>query len=183
VPAVRAPALVLGALCLLAVAAAGVLVQTERVTTSPSAAAPPLTLAAGATGTTTLGSSATSASTSKTGLAATAAEVLLVKKGSASYDVRIRLDSVSGFGALDTATVELVLGASTQVQDVVGANGAITQSVGTAIPLPAGGSDMSVKVLGTKLSGGTSTLSMTILLAPTGASVPALSYSYTLRIT
>jgi len=162
-------------------AAAGV-VQTLAATTTPAAKAAPVTLAAGATGTTTLGSSATSASTTKSGLS-TAQEVLLVKKGTSSWDVQVKLLSVSGFGALDAATVELVLGATTQVQDVVGANGAVTQSIGTPVTLPAGGSDLSVKVLGTKLSGGTSTLHLQVLAVPTGASVPAMAYTYTLAVT
>ncbi|MCA1819627.1 MAG: hypothetical protein ABR562_07605 [Thermoplasmatota archaeon] len=168
----------LAVLALVAAASAS-LVQREDATVSPSAKAPPVTLAAGATGTTTLGTSLTSAATTRTGLPALAQEVLLVKKGTSGWDIRMRLNSATGFGALDSATVQLVLGATTQTQAVV-TLGAVTQTIGTAVNLPSTGGDLSVKVLGTKLSAGPSTLAMTILAAPTGSTVPALSYTYTL---
>lgn len=170
------------ALLLLVSAATATVVQQEDVAVTPRAATPPVTLGAGATGTTTLGASATSASTTHTGLPVLAQEVLLVKKGTASWDVRVRLNSITGFGALDSATVQLVLGATTQVQGVV-TLGVITQTVGTVISLPSSGSDMSVKVLGTKTSAGPLVMSMTVLLAPAGSSLPAVSYTYTLTLT
>lgn len=166
---------------LLAGSASAVLVERMDVTASPSAKAPPLTLGAGASGTTTLGASLASASTSRTGLPVVAAEVLQVKKGAASWDVRISLDSATGFGSLDSATVSIVLGATTQNQAVV-TLGSVTQSTGVAISLPTSGSDLSVKVLGTKTSAGPLVLAMKVVLVPTGGTGPTVSYPYTLTI-
>jgi hypothetical protein len=170
----------LAALLLAAAATAG-LVQRIDVAVAPAAATPPVTLGAGASGTTTLGASLTSAATTRAGLPALATEVLQVRKGAASWDVRIRLDSATGFGSLDSATVQLVLGATTQTQAVV-TLGAVTQTQGVAVTLPPAGADLSVTVLGTKVSAGSSVLAMTVLVAPAGGQ-PVASYSYTLTIT
>lgn len=169
------------AVLLLAAAATAGLVQRIDVAVAPAAATPPVTLGAGASGTTTLGASLTSAATTRAGLPVLATEVLQVRKGSASWDIRVRLDSATGFGSLDSATVQLVLDATTQTQAVV-TLGVVTQTQGLPITLPSSGSDISVKVLGTKVSAGSSVLAMTLLVAPSGGQ-PVASYTYTLTIT
>jgi hypothetical protein len=167
---------------LLAAPALAALTAREDVAFAPAAKTPPVTLAAGATGTTTLGASGTTASTTRSGLPIAYQEVLLMQEGSASYDVQVRLDTATGFGALDSATLRLVRGAVTQVQNAV-TLGVVTQTIGTPVTLPPSGADISVQVIGTKVSGGSSVLGMTILLSPTGSSLPAISYRYTLTIT
>jgi hypothetical protein len=143
--------------------------------------APPLLLAAGATGTTQLGASQASATTTRATMPATVQEVLVVKKGESGWDVRVRVDSATGFGNLDSATVSILVGAVSQPQVVVTA-GAVTQATGTVLSLLPSGGDLSVRLVGTKLSSGPSTLQMTIVLVPTGGQGPVVSYSYSLTV-
>ncbi|MEA3202346.1 MAG: hypothetical protein QOI63_12 [Thermoplasmata archaeon] len=166
---------------LLAGAATAAVVQKQAVTATPSAKVPINALAAGAVGTTTLGTSLASASTTKSGLIVTPQEVLKVKKGASDWDVKMQYVSSSGFGSLDSATVR-ISGATVQNQVVV-ALGAVTQLSGTAVALLASGSDQSIQVSGTKVSGGSSVLTMQVQLVPHGGTQPVLAYAYTLTLT
>lgn len=177
----RALAVALALLVAGAAVAGGAVVQRQAVATSPAAIAPVNALAAGAVGTTTLGSSLASASTTKSGLLATPQEVLVVKKGATGWDVRLQYVSSSGFGALDSATVRLA-GGATQVQVVI-ALGVVTQLTGTPVELPPTGGDLSLQVSGTKVSGGSSVLAMQVVLVPHGAAQPVVAYAYTLTLT
>jgi hypothetical protein len=170
----------LGTLLLLGVATATV-VQNQAVAATPSAIAPINALAAGAVGTTTLGSSLASASTTKSGLIATPQEVLKMKKGASDWDVRLQYVSSSGFGSLDSATVR-ISGATIQNQVVI-ALGSATQLTGTAVALLASGSDQSIQVSGSKVSSGSSVLTMQIVLLPHSGAQPVLAYTYTLTLT
>jgi hypothetical protein len=176
----RAPLALLGCLLLVGMATATV-AQKQAVTTNPSAKAPINALAAGSVGTTTLGSSLASASTTKSGLIATPQEVLKVKKGASDWDVRMQYVSSSGFGSLDSATVRIA-GGTTQIQVVI-ALGVVTQLTGTAVALPSSGSDQSIQVSGTKVSGGSSILTMQILLIPHSGTQPVVTCTYTLTLT
>lgn len=159
----------------------GAVVQRQGVSVAPTALAPANPLSAGATGATTLGGSLASALTTKSGLVMTPQEVLTIKAGTSDWSVRLQLVSSSGFGALDSATVRLA-GLATQAQVVV-TLGTPTQLTGTPVTLPAAGSDLSLQVSGTKLSGGSSVLAMQVILVPQGAVQPVVAYNYTLTLT
>jgi hypothetical protein len=176
----RALLALLGTLLLAGVAAATV-VQKQAVATSPAALAPINALAAGAVGSTTLGTSLASASTTKSGLIATPQEILKVKKGATDWDVKLSYVSSSGFGALDSATVR-ISGATIQTQVVI-ALGAVTQLSGTPVALLSTGADQSIQVSGTKLSGGSSILTMQVQLIPHSGPQPVITYPYTLTLT
>lgn len=170
-------------LILLAAALAGATTShREDVTVSPAALAPRVTLGAGATGTTTLGSSLASATTTKSGVIALGQEVLQIKKGTGDWDTRMNLVSATGFGTLDSVTVKEILGATTQPQVIV-ALGVVTQTTGTAINLLASGSDISLTLSGTKVSSGSSVLTMQVIMTPHSGTQPTITYSYTLTIT
>lgn len=155
--------------------AAGALVQRSDVSTTALSKAPPVTLAAGTSGTTTLGSSGTSASTSAS-IVLAAINPLKVHKVSGNWDVQLVLQSASGFSALESATVNLV-GGVTQAQTII-VLGAITQTTGTAVALT--GSDLSVTVTGT--SGVTGVLNLQVRLVPAGQTAPVMTYAYTLTL-
>jgi hypothetical protein len=176
----RALLALLGGLLLAGVAAATV-VQKQAVTTNPTAKAPVNALAAGAVGTTQLGGSLASATTTKSGLIATPQEILKVKKGASDWDVKLQYVSSSGFGALDSATVR-ISGIAIQSQVVI-ALGVVTQTTGTAVNLPSTGSDQAIQVSGTKVSGGSSVLTMQVQLIPHGGTQPIVVYAYTLTLT
>lgn len=161
------------------VVAAGVRVD-QTVTTSPAAKAPPVTLAAGSAGSTTLGSSATSATTTGVTLPVLGtAQALKLQPGAASYDARLEYVSVSGTGVLDSVT--LALSSGTPAPQVIVTLGSVTQTIGSAVTIPGGGSDVQLLASGSCL--GTCTFTLRILLVPTGATVPVLSYSYSLAVT
>lgn len=161
--------------------AAATLAQKQSVAASPAAVAPVNALAAGATGTTTLGASLASATTTKSGLLVTFQEVLKVKKGASDWDVRLQYVSSSGFGVLDSATVRLV-GATTQTQVAI-TLGSLTQSTGTVVDLAPAGSDAGVQVSGTKTSLGSLVLTLQVVLVPHGKTQPVVVESYVLTIT
>ena len=172
-----APAL--AALVAMAAVAAGAVQVRETVTTSPSATIP-ITLAAGTAGSTTLGSSATSATTTGVSLPALGnAQALKVIHGSAAWKVQVQLVSVTGTGGLDTITVVLS-GGTTQTQVAV-TLGSVTQSIGTAVTLPSAGPDIQVLAAGGCV--GTCTFTLRILVTPSGSSVPVLSLPYSLAVT
>ncbi len=172
-----APAL--AAIVALATLAAGAVSIQETVTTSPSAAIP-VTLASGTAGSTTLGASATSATTTGVSLPGVgSAQALKVVHGAAGWQVQVQLVGVSGTGALDSMTVVLS-GATTQTQVAV-TLGSVTQSIGTAVALPAAGPDIQVLAAGTCVA--TCTFTLRILVTPSGASAPVLTLPYSLAVT
>lgn len=161
------------------VVAAGVRVE-QTVTTSPAAKTPPVTLVAGSAGSTTLGSSATSATTTGVTLPVIGtAQALKLHPGAASYDARLEYVSVTGTGVLDSITLSLSSGSP--AAQVIVTLGSITQTTGSAVTLTGGGSDMQLLASGTCL--GTCTFTLRVILTPTGAAVPVLSYSYSLAVT
>lgn len=131
----RAAAAAIVLLFLLASAVTADVAQQQDLSTSVNAATPPVTLLAGGFGTTTVNAAGTGATTVHSGSIAVAREVLKIHKTSGNWDVRLNLVSATGFGALDTATVQEVLGATTQVQAIVAAGGTITQATGLPISL------------------------------------------------
>ena len=166
---------VLATLLLVATAAAGAVQLRETVTVSPSALAPPVTLLAGPSGSTSLGSSATSASTTANIVLSTLS-VLKVHKVSGNWDVKVSLVSATGFGVLESATVALV-GSTTQTQVVV-TLGSVTQSSGATVALT--GADLTITAAGTlAVSGG---LNLRVALSPQGSTEPVLEYAYTLTL-
>lgn len=170
------------ALLLVAAAAAGAIAARQDVAVDPAALVT-VTLAAGSAGTTTFGASATSAATAHTGPIALAQQVVRVHKVSGDWDVRMSVASATGFGALDTATVRETLGAVTLTQVVVAGGGLITQASGSPVTLTSSAADISVTVVGAKVSAGPSVLTMAFTLTPAGATAPVLTYSYTLTLT
>ncbi len=163
---------------LLAVAQAGIQIQ-ETVTANPAAAVP-VTLAAGTGGSTTLGSSATSATTTGAVLPLFGTvQALKVLRGAADWSVQLQASGVSGQGALDSITISLV-GSTTQAQVVVSL-GTLTQTSGTPVTLAAAGPDVQVTASGSCL--GSCTFTLQILLTPPSSTAPALTYPYTLTVT
>ncbi|HLF15908.1 MAG TPA: hypothetical protein VI796_00525 [Candidatus Thermoplasmatota archaeon] len=152
----------------------GVLLE-EQVATSPSAAIP-VTLAAGTSGSTTLGASATSAATTASLPVVGSITVLKVERATGSWSVRIEALSATGFSVLESATVTLV-GATTQAQVVVTA-GSLTQSTGSTVVLDGTTTTLTVLAAGTFL--GTGILDMRIVLVPSAGPQPDLRYDYDL---
>lgn len=161
------------------VVAAGVRVD-QTVATSPAAKAPPVTLVAGTAGSTTLGASATSATTTGVSLPVIGtAQALKLHPGASSYNARIEYVGVTGTGVLDSMTV--ALSAGTPQSQIIVTLGSVTQTTGTAVTVPGGGSDVLVLASGACL--GTCTFTLRIILLPTGATAPSLSYTYSLAVT
>ncbi|MEA3191522.1 MAG: hypothetical protein QOD77_2104 [Thermoplasmata archaeon] len=152
---------------------AGALVQRSDITATPVSKAPPVTLAAGTSGTTTLGASATSAATTVS-IVVGAVSPLKVHKVSGNWDVSLALVSATGFSALESVTVNLV-GSSTQTQVVV-VLGTATQTQG--IPITLSGADLTVTATGT--AGVTGVLNLQVRMVPNGQSIPLVTYTYTL---
>ena len=166
-------------LLLLAWATSGAVQVREDAAISPVASVPVL-LAAGSAGSTSLGSSGTSASTTGVSLPALgSAQSLQVLRGTTDWNVQVQAVSVTGQGVLDSMTVSLV-GSTTQAQVVV-TLGTVTQSIGTAVALAAAGPDLQIIAAGTCL--GSCSFTLQVLLAPTGSASPALAYPYTLAVT
>ncbi len=175
------------ALLVAAVAVAAALTQVEDATVNPKVATTPVTLAAGALGTTTLNSASTSASTTRTALANVAVEVLTIHRVSGSWDVTIRIDSATGTGMSvgNSATIREVLGVTNNAQGTATAISAtvtsITGTPGSVVTI-SGATDIAIQVTSTHAVGATMTLGMTVLIVPSGGTNPVLSYSYTLLL-
>lgn len=159
---------------LVASGAAGALVQRNDVTTTPVSKDPPVTLAAGTSGTTTLGASGTSAATTATMPVVGAVSALKIHKVSGDWDVSLALVSATGFSSLESVTVSLV-GGTTRTQVVV-ALGSATQTSG--IPVTLSGADVTVSATGT--AGVTGVLVLQVRMVPSGQSAPTMAYAYTL---
>lgn len=172
---------------LLGVAVSGSLTQVEDATVNPRVATTPVTLVAGASGTTTLNAASTSASTTRTALANVAVEVLKIHRASGSWDIAIRIDSATGTGMSvgNAATIREVLGATNNAEGTATALTATTTSItgtpGSTIAL-SGATDISVQVTSTHAIGATITLGMTVVIVPAGGTNPVLSYAYTLLL-
>jgi hypothetical protein len=169
----------LGAALALLDPAAAALSLTQGIATTPMAKGPEDTLLAGDAGTTVLGASGTSATTSLA-VAAFAQSVLRIHAVSGDWSIRILCSAPAGFGASDSATVGLE-GTALSDQCVV-ANGVLTQASGTPID-HAVGTDLAVTLQGSKASGGTSSLTMTIVLVHAGGGAISLAYTCTLSLT
>ena len=142
----------------------------------------PVELEAGASGSTVLGASATSASTTRTGLPLFgSADVLHVLRGAASWDVHVRFVSATGFGALETVTITLV-GSTSALQVAVTGN-TPSQMEGTPITLAPASVDLSLLAAGSNLPGGSGVLSCMIVLVPTGSAAPVAEYPWTFTVT
>lgn len=153
----------------------------ETVTTNPSAAIP-VTLAAGAVGSATIGTSATSASVTYLTLGGSA-ELLKIQDstGTPAWNVQVKAISASGFGALDSLTIVLKLGATTQTQVVVAGLSVITQSIGTAVALPDGGGPIQVLAAGGVLLG-TAAVTLQVVLTPAGGGTMVITYPVTFTL-
>ena len=161
----------LAGLLLVALAASASIRVEERATVFPRGAVP-VTLAAGAAGTTVLGESKTSASTTGAVLPLLGAvTVLSVQPGGATWTVRVRAVSVSA-GA-DTMTVALA--GVTQVTVVAGA-----LSLTTGDPVTLSSLALPITVSGACVL--TCTFELRLLLSPPGGG-PALEYPYRLSVT
>ncbi len=168
------PRLVPLTLVLALTAASAALTIQQDVAVSPQSGTPPATLAAGADGSTTLGSSATSATTSVNPPLLGSAQALLVEPGASDWDVHMEVLSISGFSVLESATV--TLGGQTQAQVTLGS---LVQDSGIDVLLDNASSDRAVQVSGD----GTGTFEMQFVLTPAGQSQPVVTYPYTLTLT
>ncbi|MES2155683.1 MAG: hypothetical protein V4510_11160 [bacterium] len=182
----RVRLLAISLLLSLAFAVRGAVTVQETVATTVTSAVP-VTLTAGAVGSTTFNAAATSASTTATGLAQVAAEVLKIHRSSGSWDVTVRIDTAAGTGltAGNSATINEVQGVTNNAQGTATRVTSTTMSIagtpGSAVTL-SGATDISIKVTSTHAVGATITLGMTILLVQAGQTNPSLSYSYTLLL-
>lgn len=172
--------LFLSFLSLVVVSASGALQLRETTTANPSATIQ-VTLQAGTAGSTTLGTSATSASTTGATLPILngPTNVLKVHRGSTDWDVQVKHVSLSGAGILDSMTVSLVAGSA--VSQVVVALGSVTQTIGSAVTLNAANPDLTVRATGACL--GTCTFGLQIILKPVGGTQPVMTYNYSLAVT
>jgi hypothetical protein len=156
--------------------------QTVREDATISLAnAIPVTLQSLGAGTTTLGASATSATTTGVTLPGVGStNVLRVVHGATAYSVSVRLVSSSGFAVTDSAIVAINDGTTTRNQVVIAA-GVVTQSQGTALTLAAAGPNITVLASGVVV--GTGTYTLRIQMVPTSGTGYVLEYSYTLSVT
>jgi hypothetical protein len=179
----------LAALLLSALVVDASLLVRQDITVSPAATVP-VTLAAIGGVNTVLGASATSASvgpTTAVGLPILAlpTPVLTVVRGSAAWEVQVRVLSTTGLLAGDSVTVTLA-GATSQSVTVTSATSLPVTSA--AVSLPPSGPDITIRVAsGVLIVGGcgglsTCTLAMQILLQPAGGG-PLLADTFTLRAT
>jgi hypothetical protein len=169
------------AVLVVALAAAASIQWTQNVVTNP-AATRPVSLASGTSGTTTLGSSATSASTSGATLpviTTNTIQVLKVLRGSSDWSVEVKETALAGAAGTDTMTISLV--ATTPTSQVLVVAGAVTQAVGPPVTLSSAGPDLQIIVGG--LCVATCTFTLQILIFPVGGTSPALVYPYTLAVT
>lgn len=173
-----APALA-GMLVVLVVADADTLI-TQDVATDTEAVAPPVEVAPGGSGTTTVNAAGTAADTVYSALSVAQVDVLSLTGGAGDWDIRVELVLAAGFDVLDSATVLLTDGTSTEAQVVVSL-GAVTQTIGTPIEADAGG--LEILVAGTKLSAGNSTLQMQVVVDLVGSSATQVRYDYSLVLT
>lgn len=145
----------------------------QDVAVSPQSAAPPATLAAGSDGSTSLGTSATSATTSVSLPLLGSAQALQVQPGTSDWDVHMEVLSISGFGTLDSATV--TLDGVTQAQVSLGD---LVQDSGVDVLLESAGGDLVVAASGSA----TGTFEMQFVLSPAGQPQPVVTYPYTLTV-
>lgn len=157
-------------------AQAAVTVRHDVVATPASAV--PVTLAAGTSGTTALGLSATSASTTGIVAGVVALQALKVNGGSSAWSVQVRATGATGITGLESAIVALV-GGSTQTLTVL--PGSSLPLTSGAVTLPASGL-LSV-TLATVVACVGCTLTLEFRITPSGASGPLLVYPYTLTTT
>lgn len=119
-------------------ASAGVTLQHGTASTKVGVLAPLVTLAAGATGVTTLGTNLTSASTTKIA-SNRAEEVLRVElKAPKAQIVSVRLVSTTNLANINKAVI--MVGNATQINI---ANGVVTQTTGSTVALGTGGLSVS----------------------------------------
>jgi hypothetical protein len=150
---------------------------TQGIATTPMAKGAEETLLAGDAGATALGASGTSASTSLVSVTPSAQFVLRIHAVTGTWSVHI-LCSAVGFGASDSITVRLE-GATLSDQCLV-SNGGLAQASGTSIGHAVGG-DLRVTVLGSKMTGGASTLTMVLVLVHAGGAI-SFAYPYALHL-
>lgn len=173
---------VLALLLLVAGAAAGGVLLRQDVEADLHSQAAPATLAAGSTGTTTIGTSQASATTSASALAlAASTNILDIDRNAQDWSVRVEAISISGFGVLDTATVRLTDGTDTATQVTVD-GGSLTQTTGTTLDLLATTDPLEIMASAAKSSLNDNVIEMDIVLTGAGGN-PELRYPYTLTIT
>lgn len=148
----------------------------QAVALQPACKAAPVTLAAGAEGTTAVGASGTSATTAYTSRPQT--RTLLVLTGvSGTWNVTLR-HVASSFQATDAVTVGLSDGV-TAVPQVQVALGAPVLATGTPLPLSPGGT-LQVQVTGNLAGNNVRTLDLRIVMQGDGTVV---EYAYHLDLT
>lgn len=136
----------------------------------------PVTLAAGTSGTTLLGASATSASTSGIVPGAVSLEALKVMPGAAGWRVQVRVTGTTGISGLESAIVAVVGGTTQTLTILPGTSFPVTSG---AVTLPIGGSPLSITIA-TVIACVGCTLVLEFRIMPPSDSAPLLVYPYTL---
>lgn len=172
------------AVLLLTGAAASVFLQ-QTIQAEPAAGTPPATLAAGTDGSTTLGASATSATTTLGSLIIVgtfSGDVLEIVPGGRDLNVQVELLSENAVTG-DSLNLELTDGVTTLLQVDV-SSGVIDQAIGTALQLDAGGGNMVVHVSGTEaLMSSDTVYTLQVVLTPVSGGGSEARYDHTLTIT
>jgi len=156
-------------------------VLRSDVTVAPAAGAAPATLAATSVGTTTVGLSATSASTSYSP-ALFAQDLLDVDGDGHDWSVRLEILSLSGGGALDSVTLRLCDPPASCLTQVTVSGTSITKTTGLPVTLETGEMDVTVQSTATKVSLGALVLELQLVFTPPGGSAPEFRYDYTVTM-
>lgn len=178
-----APRALLGLTALLLVLPSGfaALSVQQTVAASPTAFVP-VTLAAGAVGTASIGASGTSASVTYLVLGASAQLLKVVEgSGTPAWNVQVKALSVTGLGPLDTVTVVLKLGTTTQTQVVASGASGITQAIGTAVTLPVSGGPVQVLASG-GVAAGLAIATLQVVLTPAAGGTMVITYPLTFTL-
>lgn len=160
---------------LLATAAQASVVVRQDLSVTPSVDIP-VTLAAGTSGSTALGASATSASTTAIVPGVVALQALRILPGATAWEVRLRATGATGITGLEAAILAVV-GTTTQTLTLLPATA--FPSTSGAVAVPAAGAPLSITIATVVACSGCS-LTLEFLFTPVGGSGPLLVYPYTL---
>ncbi len=168
----------LATVLLLALATQGSVLVRQDLTATPSNRIP-VTLAAGTSGTTTLGSSATSASTTGISPSFVALQALSVVPGATALEVRVRVTGATGIAGLESAIVAIV-GVTTQTLTIFPVT--TLPATSGAVSIPAAGAPLSLTIA-TIFGCAGCALTMELRITAAGGSGPLLVYPFTLTTT
>lgn len=174
----KARAVLVPVVLLTAAASAAILLRSDAVV-NPGAAAPPVTMASGTSGTLTLGDSLTSGSVTHA-LGIGQAAITGLHGGSQDWKARIELQSATGIGPLDAFTLSVCRSGCDD--QIIVSSGTTTQTTGTPRTIPASTTDATISISGTKASLEDTVFTTQVVMTPDSASAPEVRYDYAVTV-